>query len=38
MNDCLKKGIEDLLKKQEVGDDIYCELVKQILLSDMSLN
>lgn len=38
MNDYVKREIEELIKKQDVGNDLYCELVKQMLLSDMSLN
>jgi len=38
MNDYVKKGIEELIKKQSVGDDLYCKLIKQMLLSDTCLN
>lgn len=38
MNDYLKREFEELIKKQSVSDDLYCELIKQILLSDTSLN
>lgn len=38
MNEYVKKEIEELVKKQSVGNDLYCELVKQMLLSDASLN
>lgn len=38
MNDYLKKEIEELVKNKNTGNDIYCLLIKQMLLSDASLN
>lgn len=38
MNDYFKKEIEELVKKQTVGEDIYSQLIKQKLLYDYSLN
>ena len=34
----LRKCIEELVKHEYVEDDIYCELIKQKLLYDFSLN